>query len=183
MEERIYLRALEIDDYKTSIQWRKDNRIWNMLGGPKYFVSEAYEKKWVENTIFSLKDVKLAICLLENDKYIGNVYMTDINEINRSCHSHILIGEKDCWGKGYAREALIKALEFMFNERNIHRIQANVLENNIQSLKMHKKCGYKIEGLLRDAVFKSGRYQNQYVLSILKEDFEMQVVNNRHYVE
>lgn len=44
MEERIYLRALEIDDYRISIKWRKDDQIWNMLGGPKYFVSEAYEK-------------------------------------------------------------------------------------------------------------------------------------------
>ena len=74
MEDRIYLRAFEIDDYKTSIKWRKDDMIWDMLGGPKYFVSEAYEKKWVENTIFNPKDVKLAICLLENDKYIGNKF-------------------------------------------------------------------------------------------------------------
>ncbi len=171
MEERIYLRALELDDYKVSIEWRKDDRIWEMLGGPKYFVSEAYEKKWVENTIFNSKDVKLAICLKENNKYIGNVYMTNIDEINRSCHSHILIGDKEYWGKGYAREALMKAIEYMFKERNIHRIQANVLESNMQSLKMHKKCGYVIDGLLRESVFKDGRYQNQYVLSLLKEEF------------
>lgn len=171
MEERIYLRALELDDYKVSIEWRKDDRIWEMLGGPKYFVSEAYEKKWVENTIFNSKDVKLAICLKENNKYIGNVYMTNIDEINRSCHSHILIGDKEYWGKGYAREALMKAIEYMFKERNIHRIQANVLESNMQSLKMLKKCGYVIDGLLRESVFKDGRYQNQYVLSLLKEEF------------
>lgn len=171
MEERIYLRALEIDDYKISIKWRKDDQIWNMLGGPKYFVSEAYEKKWVEDTIFNSKDVKLAICLIENDKYIGNVYMTDIDEINRSCNSHVLIGDKNYWGKGYAREALLKAIKYMFEERNIHRIQANVLESNELSLKMLKKCGYKVDGLLRDAVYKSGRYQNQYVLSLLKEEF------------
>ncbi len=172
MEERIYLRSFEIDDYKTSIKWRKDDQIGDMLGGTKYFVSEAYEKKWIENTIFNSKDVKLAVCLLENDKYIGNVYMTDINEINRSCHSHVLIGDKEYWGKGYAREALLKAARYMFYERNIHRIQANVLESNEQSLKMHKKCGYKVEGLLRGAVFKAGRYQSQYVLSLLREEFE-----------
>ena len=172
MEERIYLRALELDDYKTSIKWRNDSQIWDMLGGPKYFVSEAYERKWVENTIFNPKDVKLAVCLLEVGKYIGNVYMTDIDEINRSCHSHVLIGDKDYWGKGYAREALMKAIEYMFNERNMHRIQANVLETNTQSLKMHKKCGYKVDGMLREAVFKAGRYQNQYVLSLLRDEFE-----------
>ena len=42
-ESRVYLRALEPADYKTSIKWRKDDAIWNMLGGTKYFVSEAYE--------------------------------------------------------------------------------------------------------------------------------------------
>ena len=170
MKKRVYLRALEPDDYKVSIEWRKDDAIWDMLGGTKYFVSEAYEKSWVEKTIFDSKDVKLAICLVENDKYIGNVYMTDINMINRSCHSHILIGEREYWGQGYACEALMLAVDYMLNERNIHRIQANILESNIASLKMHEKCGYKVEGILRDAVYKSGRYQNQYVLSLLKEN-------------
>lgn len=172
MDKRIYLRALEPDDYKVSINWRKDDAIWDMLGGTKHFVSEAFEKKWVENTIFNSSDVKLAICTIEDNKYIGNVYMTDIDDIKRSCHSHILIGDKDYWGKGYAREALKEALKYMFEERNIHRVQANVLESNLQSLKMHQKCGYKIEGLMRESVYKSGKYQNQYILSILKDEFE-----------
>jgi len=172
MTKRIYLRALEPDDYKISIKWRKDDSIWNMLGGTKYFVSEAYEKSWVEKTIFDSNDLKLAICLVENNRYIGNVYMTDIDNIKRSCHSHILIGEKDCWGYGYAREALMIAVKYMFEERNIHRIQANILESNIQSLKMHQKCGYKIEGLMRESVYKEGVYQNQYILSILKNEFQ-----------
>lgn len=131
---------------------------------------EAYEKKWVEDTIFNSKDVKLAICLCETERYIGNVYMTDIDMLKRSCHSHVLIGEKDCWGKGYAREALLEAIDYMFKERNIHRIQANILESNVQSLKMHEKCGYKIEGLMRDSVFKNGKFHNQYILSILNAE-------------
>lgn len=168
--KRIYLRALEPDDYKISIKWRKDDDIWNMLGGSKYFVSEAYEKKWVEDAIFNSKDIKLAICLCNNDRYIGNVYMTDIDMLKRSCHSHILIGEKDCWGKGYAREALQEAIHYMFKERNIHRIQAKILESNIQSLRMHEKCGYKVEGIMRDSIYKNGKYQNQYILSIINNE-------------
>lgn len=168
MNKRVYLRAFEPDDYKTTIKWRKDDVIWDMLGGTKYFVSEAYEKQWIENTILNSKDVKLAVCLDENDKHIGNVYMTNINEINRSCVSHVLIGEKEYWGHGYAREALLLAIDYMFNERNIHRIQANVLVSNVASLKMHEKCGYKLEGTLREAVYKNGKYQDQYVLALVK---------------
>ena len=172
MNKRVYLRALEPEDYKTSIKWRKDDEIWDMLGGPKYFVSEAFEKNWVEKTIFDSKDIKLAICLKENDQYIGNVYMTDINMINRSCHSHILIGEHDFWGKGYAKEALMLAIDYMFNERNIYRIQANVLESNVASLKMHEKCGYKVDGILRNSIYKTGKYHNQYILSLLRDEYE-----------
>lgn len=169
--DRIYLRALEPDDYKVSIQWRRDDEIWDMLGGTKYFVSEAYEKKWVEKTIFDSKDVKLAICVKENDKYIGNVYMTNIDHAKRSCHSHVLIGDRDYWGQGIAKEAVMMLCDYMFSERNIHRIQAIILESNTQSLKMHQKCGYHIEGLMRESIFKHGKYQNQYLLSLLDTDF------------
>lgn len=169
MEEKVFLRALELDDYKTSIKWRNDLRIWDMLGGVRYFVSESYEKRWIENAIFNSKDVRLAICLKENNRYIGNVYMTDINQLERSCTSHILIGEQDCWGKGYGCEALTLATNYMFKERNMHRIQALILESNIQSLKMHQKCGYEVEGLLRDTVFKNGKFQSQYILSLLSK--------------
>ena len=55
----------------------------------------------------------------------------------------------------------------MFNERNIHRIQANVLVSNVASLKMHEKCGYKQEGTFREAVYKNGKYQDQYVLALV----------------
>lgn len=172
MDDRVYLRALEPEDYETSIQWRKDDEIWQKLGGMKYFVSKAYEKKWVEDTIYNSKDVKLAVCLKKNDLYIGNVYMTDIDVQKQTCYSHILIGNKEYWGHGYAKEALLMAVDYMFNERNMHRIEAYVLESNVASLKMHQKCGYQIEGLLRQSVFKNGSWQNQYILSLLRTDYE-----------
>ena len=172
MESRVYLRALEPDDYKTSIKWRKDDEIWGMLGGAKYFVSEAYEKKWVEDSIFNSKEIKLAVCEKESNKYIGNVYATNIDLINRSCTSHVLIGEHDFWNRGFASEAYRLLLEFLFYERNINRVQAFVLESNVASMKMHQKAGFKIEGTLRKSVFKNGKYQNQKILSILKEDFK-----------
>lgn len=170
---RIYLRAFELDDYKTSIVWRNDSEIWNMLGGHKYFVSEAYEKKWVEDAIFNAKDIKLAICLNESNLYIGNVYLTDIDMINRSCESHILIGNKKYWGQGYAKEALEKLLKFAFNERGMNRITAYILETNTASIKMHKKIGYQQEGVMRDAVLKNGLFHNIIILSILNSEFGM----------
>lgn len=156
MESRIYLRAFEPDDYKTTIKWRRDDQIWGMLGGQKYFVSEAYEKKWIEDSIFNSADIRLAVCLKEDGKHIGNVYLTGINMTNLSATSHVLIGDKACWGKGYAAEALGQLLDYAFNERGLHRVEALILQENEQSVRAHEKTGYRREGVRRQSVYKKG---------------------------
>lgn len=171
MEYRVYLRALELEDYKTSIKWRQNELIWQQLGGVKYYVSENGEKQWVEKAIADSTAIRLAVCLKENDAYIGNVYITNINSNFRSGNSQVLIGNTDYWGQGYAREAYIQLLDYAFNERGLHRVFAHILEDNIASIKMHSKCGFKTEGVLRDSVFKRGVWKNQVVMSILEHEF------------
>lgn len=139
--------------------------------GGKYYVSASYEKRWIEDAIFDSKNIRLAVCLIEDGRHIGNVSITNINSANRSGTSNILIGDHSCWGRGIGAEAYCLLLEYAFNERGFHRIEALVLEDNIASLKMHQKCGYKIEGTLRESVFKNGRWQNQVVLSILENEY------------
>ena len=171
MRHRIYLRALEPDDYKISVRWRNDEEIQNMVGGHKYFVSAERERQWVNAAINSNDKLVLAICLLENDKYIGNVMLQDIDWINRSASVPILIGDKAEWNKGYATEARMLMLKFAFEERNLERICDYVLEDNVSSIKMHEKCGYKVEGILRNSVYKNGRYYNQILMSVLRNEF------------
>lgn len=172
MEKRVYLRALEPDDYKTSVHWRNDDIITNLLGGGKYFVSNEIEKQWVQNTINQNKDIKLAICTVEENLYIGNVYLTNIDYISRKAHSHILIGNHDFWNDGYGTEAMRLLLDYAFNHKNLRRIEALVLEDNIASQKMHEKLGYKREGLLRESVYKDGRYKNQIYYALLKSEYQ-----------
>jgi RimJ/RimL family protein N-acetyltransferase len=140
-------------------------------GGVKYFVSESYEQQWIKNAITDSNNIRLAVCLKENDLHIGNVYITDINLQNHSGVSHVLIGNHDYWGKGYATEAYRLLLEYAFKERNFHRIVAHVLEDNVGSIKAHLKSGYKQEGILRESVFKNGQWKNQIQFSILDKDF------------
>ena len=33
MQQRVYLRAFELDDYKTTIEWRNNPAVTNQLGG------------------------------------------------------------------------------------------------------------------------------------------------------
>ena len=170
--KRIYLRALELEDYKISSNWRKDDDIWEMVVGPKYNVSTEIEKKWIADTIFNKDKTILAICLNGSNKYIGNIILSDIDWINRSASSSIMLGDKEEWNKGYAVEAEMLFLNFFFSERGLNRINCSILESNKASIKMHQKCGYKIEGTKRQAIYKGGQFIDLHILGLLREDFE-----------
>lgn len=171
MKHRIYLRALEPDDYLVSVKWRNDPEIQQMIGGHSYFVSPETEKKWVMDSINSRDRTVLAICLVENDKYIGNVMLQEIDWINRTGRVPLMIGDKSEWHKGYALEARMMMLRFAFEERGLHRIYAYILESNKASIKLHERCGFKKEGLFRQSVYKNGQYHNQVIMGVIKEEF------------
>lgn len=170
---RVYLRALEPDDYKNSIKWRKDDEIWDMLVGPKHFVSEAYERQWVEDSIFNKTNkLSLAVCIKETNEHIGYAYLTDINWKNRSATTGKLIGVKEHWGKGYATEITNLILYHAFYILGLHRIESRQLVSNIGSVRSLEKCGYVKEGVLREAVFKNGKFRDLNIMSILREDYD-----------
>ena len=170
-ENKIYLRALEIEDYETTIKWRNDDQIWSMVGGPKYFVSSEYEKKWIINAINNPKELRLGICLKDTGLLIGMASMVNIDLINRSVEFSVMIGDKNYWSGGYGTEAIDLLTEYCFNERGFERIWGVILESNLASQKMGAKCGYKVEGVLRNSVFKNGKYHNQVVMSMLREEY------------
>ena len=155
---RVYLRAFESDDYKTTIKWHNDNEIWDMVGSPKYFVSMEYEKKWIEDAIWNKDQIKLGICVKENNELIGFCSLIKINLVNGSAEISIMIRDNQYWGKGLGSEVILLLSDFAFSERGFNRIWALILENNIASRRMCEKCGYKTEGVLRRSIYKNGKF-------------------------
>lgn len=176
---RVYLRAFEPEDYLTKIKWHNDDEIWDMVGSPKYFVSKEYEKKWVDDAIWGKGGIKLGVCLKETDELIGFCSIIDIDWINRTAQWSSMIGAKQYWGQGLASEARMLILDFAFRERGFNRVWAVILEDNIASIKMCEKCGYKKEGLLRQSIYKNGEYKNQVVMSILRHEFDDMLKENK----
>ena len=169
---RVYLRAFEIDDYIKIHEWRQDKDISRNFGGIPLFSSSLNEKKWVEDRIFDKNNVSCAICLKETHDLIGCIFLNDLDFHNRTGHVPIFIGEKKFWGKGYATDARVLMLKYAFFDRGLNRIWARVLEDNPGALKMLEKTGYKIEGKLRQANFNNGQYLDEYLLAVLRQDFE-----------
>lgn len=167
----IYLRALELDDYKTTIKWRKDPEMWKLIAGPTYYVSEAYEKKWIEDRIFSKDFITLAACLTEDDRMIGLISFSEIDRLNRRIRFYGKMIDRDYWGGGYATEMLMLALQYIFLNQGFERVYGYNLASNEYTMRVNEKCGAVTEGILRNSLMKDGKLVDERVFGILKEDY------------
>ena len=83
----------------------------------------------------------------------------------------IIIGEKDCWGKGFATETLRLLVDFAFQTLQLKKLTAGCYGGNTGSEKSFQKAGFVIEGS-RPAHF---WYNEQWVDMIF-----MGAVNENH---
>ena len=90
--------------------------------------------------------------------------------VNGNAEISIMIRDNQYWGKGLGSEATLLLLDFAFNERGFDRIWDLIRENNIASKRMCEKCGYKTEGVLRQSIYKNGKFHNQIIMSIFLEE-------------
>ncbi|WP_089744453.1 GNAT family N-acetyltransferase [Gracilibacillus ureilyticus] len=56
----------------------------------------------------------------------------------------------------------------------LNRINAYVALENIQSIKLLKKLGFKNEGVFRDKHYFRGKYYDHYSFSLLKREWDHQ---------
>ena len=76
------------------------------------------------------------------------------------------------WRRGLMSEAVSAALAYGFAKMELNRVEAFVTAGNERSLGFLEKTGFTLEGTLRGYEFARGRYQDQWVFSLLKEEWE-----------
>lgn len=171
---KVYLRAFEPEDFHRINLWRRDDEIYRVTAGNRYFVSSERDREWVLEKIKNNQtEVYVSICLVENDLMIGYASLSDIDYRNsRAEWSGIVIGEREYRGQGYATHAVFLLLEYAFDELGLHRVTNTLIASSSVSLFLAKMMGFRQEGTLRDYVYKHGKRHDLIVMSMLRPEFE-----------
>jgi RimJ/RimL family protein N-acetyltransferase len=142
-----------------------------MLVSPFRHVSHAAEEEWIRRKVaYSQTEIQLAICLKEGDRHIGNVQLTDIDWVSRHACAGIFIGEARYWSKGYGQQAMRLLVRHAFNDLGLHRVYLVVLEDNPRAIRAYEKCGFVVEGRLRQHAYKRGQFRDLIFMGICAGD-------------
>jgi RimJ/RimL family protein N-acetyltransferase len=171
MSNTIRLRALTLQDAAITWKWRNQTEVSDEFSAHPFPVSYEMEKEWYEKNIHSNIPLSaFGVELISSSELIGMTFLKNISLIHRNAEFAILI-DNSMSGKGYGTEACRITLQFAFQKLGLHRVYLKVKKNNPAAIRLYETCGFKVEGTLREDIFKNGNFTDQLVMGILVHEF------------
>lgn len=155
---RLVLRTLESSDVGSRyLSWLSDPEIIRYLEIRFTPVRSTGELvSFVKSVGASADSLLLGIFLKEGRRHIGNIKLGPIQAAHRRAEIGFLIGEKDCWGQGYASEAIAALSRYGFDRFGLDKITAGCYASNAGSAKALLKAGFVQEATIPSHVLFEG---------------------------
>jgi len=139
----VTIRPLQEKDAYVSVKWRNIPDIWKYTEYKwTHEITIDDELTWIRKVMVDPTSKRFAI--LADDKYVGNIYLTNIKD--DVGEYSIFIGDKDYWGKGIARKATEEIIAFAKNTLHLRGIVLRVDKNNAPALRLYTSFGFKETG-------------------------------------
>jgi RimJ/RimL family protein N-acetyltransferase len=168
--EKIYLRAIQPEDADCIALGEnhpapRETLFYAKPLSPQQIGERLTKQLSDPNAIF------FTICSKDSDKAVGQTAFVRIDWVGRMATFYIVIAEKENWSKGYGGEATRLMVDYGFKTLNLNRIQLHVATANEKAVKAYQRAGFQIEGTLRQAMYHHGRYEDFYIMGILREEY------------
>ena len=77
---------------------------------------------------------------------------------------------RDFHGRGYGTETVRLVARYAFERLQLAKLEATVFVGNVASRRVFEKCGFTLEGTIRRAVRKRGRWVDEWLFGLLPEE-------------
>lgn len=168
----VRLRTLGRGDVPDLARFSRDYEVQRLSSHDEaIYRFEQGVEEWVTG-LPSKKDMRaFAIETVEGGRLIGFCELVHVDWRCRSAMLGIEIGDHDAWGRGYGTEAVRILLRVAFDGMGLNRVEAGTFEFNPRAVRCLEKAGFAREGVLRQSVYREGRFWDEVVMGILAEDW------------
>ncbi|WP_350288252.1 GNAT family N-acetyltransferase [uncultured Croceitalea sp.] len=167
--KHIYLRALESHDIDFLYELENSTAIWEVSGTLVPY-SRKVLQLYLDNAhrdIYEVKQLRLCICD-KGHNTIGLIDVFDFNPKNLRAGIGIIVKNDEHRNKGVGEEALDLVSNYTFSTLNLHQLYANILEDNLPSIRLFEKNGFKKIGVKKDWVLTNGIFKNEVLYQKVK---------------
>ncbi len=138
---KVILRAKNLSDALNDFDWATDLELMRLDAGKPYpFDYSEYLARYPQG-LDTPNKIQFAIESREGE-HIGNCTCYNIDKNHKEAEIGIMIGKRECWGKGYGSDALKTLMRHAFGELAMERLFLHTLELNTRAFECFKRCGF-----------------------------------------
>jgi RimJ/RimL family protein N-acetyltransferase len=165
----VRLRPPKPEDGPVMVTWFEDleaTRFLQLRNPPSFEM----EKEWLEG---SARDPDSVIWVIEVDgRAVGTTGIREIDWKNGFGTTGTLIGDRAIWGKGVGRETMQLRADYAFKQLPLRKLKSAYFDGNVASGRAQAAAGYREVGRHRADRFVDGRWVDEIITELLREDWE-----------
>lgn len=177
--QRLFLRLASQEDIPQILKYYIKNKSYLTTFYPLWsvdFFTEEYWQNQVEShSLEFINDLSIKLFIFpvtDPTIIIGNLNFSNfVRSSAQFCNVGYSLAEAE-QGKGYMTEALKAAIQYIFQESNIHRIMANYMPHNQRSGNLLKRLGFVVEGYAKDYLLINGKWEDHILTSLTNSSWQ-----------
>jgi len=170
--KRLIIRPVTMDDKHAVFKYRSDSEtnkyqewIPETIKDVEEFIGKISKQIDLPETWFQFVIIKK-----ETKEIIGDsgIYFSDKDnkQVELGCTL-----DRHHQKKGYAAEALVKLINYIFHELNKHRITASIDPDNINSIRLFERIGFRKEAHFIESLLINGKWADNLIYALLKKEW------------
>lgn len=161
--EKVFLRPVTLADVSDAYcAWLNDPEVNRYLETRFAVQTLASVRSYVAAASSAPDLVFLAIIEKATGSHIGNIKLGPILPHHRRGEISFFIGDKRCWGKGYATEAVALLTDYALRDLALVKVTAGCYSGNLGSKRVFEKLGYEREAIFKRQYLSEGAWVDSY---------------------
>ncbi len=171
LSERLSLQPVRDEDISLIYQGLSDQRVVKYYGVSFDSLEKTkIQMEWYRNLESEGTGIWWTVRTRSNGTFIGAGGFNNLVKEHRKAEIGFWL-LPEFWGKGYMSEAFRKICHFGFEDLGLHRIEGWVESNNAACIKALIKCGFTLEGTMRECEWKDDHFIDLCLYSQLESEF------------
>lgn len=171
--ERLVLRGIKILDAESIFRYRSNPQIYKFQGWKPQTLQEVRE--FICKNIATIPNTpdtwyQLAILVRGTNELVGDIGIHFLGSDNLQVELGYTLS-LEYQGKGYATEAVIGVINFLFNNLKKHRITASVDPINTKSIALLERIRMRREAYFKKSLWFNNEWADDIIYAILKDEW------------
>lgn len=173
---KVVLREFSRDHLNdpSYFQWLRDIEVVTPIYRLEYLLPMSPDvlRTYVESLWGSGRDCFFAVHDKESGKFVGTQRIGHIDWRSGIGDIGVLIGDRTCWGRGYATDAVRVACDYAFRILSLRKLTGGTPESNVAMHRCFGRIGFKEEGRLRKQLLIRGQHEDHVLYGLLKGELQ-----------